>query len=328
MNDTLAQEAGAGVLTHPEPRGDTSHVRSRSHRGRPATPRGAGAAWICHNMESSPRPVRPVSPVAAYIGGKRHLAALIVERIQAVPHDLYAEPFVGMGGVFLRRSAAPAAEVINDLSRDVSGLFRVLQRHYQAFLDMLRWQLTSRADFDRLTAVDPDTLTDLERAARFLYLQRLSFGGKVTGRTFGVSSLSPARFDLGKLVPLLEAVHERLDGVVIECLPWAELLDRYDRPGALFYFDPPYMGSEHYYGRTLFKPADHWAVARRLRQLKASWMLSINDCTDARAIYAGFALEELETTYHAGGGDRTAQVRELLLSSPGLLDHTTGSRLL
>ena len=82
--------------------------------------------------------VRPISPVAGYIGGKKQLARTLVERIGAIEHITYAEPFVGMGGVFLRRPTKPKAEVINDASRDVATFFRVLQRHYQAFLDMLR----------------------------------------------------------------------------------------------------------------------------------------------------------------------------------------------
>jgi DNA adenine methylase len=132
-------------------------------------------------MESIPLlPVRPAKPVAGYIGGKRSLSRRLVELIGATPHTLYAEPFVGMGGVFLRRTSRPNTEVINDWSADVATLFRVLQRHYQAFLDMLRFQLTTREGFERLQRTDPTTLTDLERAARFLYLQRLAFGGKVT----------------------------------------------------------------------------------------------------------------------------------------------------
>jgi hypothetical protein len=51
---------------------------------------------------------------------------------------------------------------------------------------MLRFQLTSRTEFQRLVATDPDTLTDLERAARFLYPQHTVFGGKVAGQTFGI----------------------------------------------------------------------------------------------------------------------------------------------
>lgn len=134
------------------------------------------------------QPVQPVKPVAPYLGGKRALSRHLCDRIAAVPHDLYAEPFVGMGGVFLRRSARPKHEVINDLSVDVVTLFRILQRHYQAFLDTLKWQLSSRAEFERLARIDPSTLTDLERSARFLYLQRLAFGGKVVGRSFGVDA--------------------------------------------------------------------------------------------------------------------------------------------
>jgi DNA adenine methylase len=73
----------------------------------------------------------------------------------------------------------------------VATFFRILQRHYVPFMDMLRWQVTSRAGFERLRRQDPSTLTDLERAARFLYLQKLSFGGKVSGRVFGVDTAVP-----------------------------------------------------------------------------------------------------------------------------------------
>ena len=89
-------------------------------------------------------PVAPVRPVAPYLGGKRGLAKTISERIKSVPHTTYVEPFVGMGGVFLRRPFRAKGEVINDLNRDVANLFRILQRHYVALMDMLRWQVTSR----------------------------------------------------------------------------------------------------------------------------------------------------------------------------------------
>lgn len=114
--------------------------------------------------------VEPTKPVAPYQGGKLRLAPRIIERLEAMPHECYVEPFVGMGGVFLRRPHRARVEVINDISHDVSTLFRVLQRHYQALMDMIKWQITGRAEFQRLLDSAPETLTDLERAARFLYL--------------------------------------------------------------------------------------------------------------------------------------------------------------
>jgi DNA adenine methylase len=86
-----------------------------------------------------------------------------------------------MGGIFLRRTSRPKAEVINDLSGDVINLFRVLQRHYPYFKDMLRFRLASRREFEHLRRTPYNTLTDLERAAAFLYVQRLAFGGKPNG---------------------------------------------------------------------------------------------------------------------------------------------------
>lgn len=124
-------------------------------------------------MESSPnnaaatplQPVQPIRPAAGYIGGKRNLARRLVALIGATPHALYAEPFVGMGGVFLRRDRRPAVEVINDWSEDVATFFRILQRHYVAFVDMLRFQLTTRAGFERLMRTDPSTLTMADQLA-------------------------------------------------------------------------------------------------------------------------------------------------------------------
>jgi DNA adenine methylase len=257
-------------------------------------------------------PVSPVSPPAPYLGGKRNLARRICALIETIPHRTYVEPFVGMGGIFLRRQLRPPVEVINDISHDVATLFRVLQRHHQAFLDMLRWQVTSRAEFERLAQAPPATLTDLERAARFLYLQRLAFGGKIEGRTFGIDRRTPARFDVTKLSALLPDIHHRLAGVVIERLPYADLIRRYDGPDVLFYLDPPYIGSEGDYGEGVFGRADFERLADLLSGIGGRFVLSINDTPLARQVFDRFAIERVETTYTIstamGGGKRAGEL--------------------
>ncbi len=258
--------------------------------------------------------VQPVAPVAAWIGGKRKLAKRLVARINAIEHDSYVEPFVGMGGVFLRRDQRPRCEVINDWSEDVATLFRVIQRHFVFFTEMIRFQISSRSNFEKLVATDPATLTDLERAARFLYLQRLAFGGKVNSRTYGVSVGLPARFDVTKIVPMIEALHERLSSVTIERLPWQQLITRWDRPGTLFYLDPPYHGCERDYGRDMFSRDQFAEMAQILGGIKGRFIMSINDTPEIRSLFAAFSIEEAETSYTVGGQSNAKAVRELIIT--------------
>lgn len=261
--------------------------------------------------------VTPTAPVAPWLGGKRNLARRICAILDATPCVTYAEPFVGMGGIFLRRTTRPRAEVINDRGRDIANLFCILQRHYPQFLDCLRFQLTTRAEFERLVRVDPDTLTDFERAARFLYLQRTAFGGKVSGRNFGVDRARPGRFNLTSLEPMLEDLHSRLAGVVIECLDWSAFVPRYDAPDTLFYLDPPYWGCEDDYGKTMFARADFRRLADMLAGIRGRFVMSLNDVPEVRTIFAAFDLAEVRTTYtiSAARNDPAGSRAELLISN-------------
>jgi DNA adenine methylase len=197
----------------------------------------------------------------------------------------------------------------------VANPFRILQRHYPQFLEVLRFQLTTRAEFYRLVETNPDTLTDLERAARFLYLQRTAFGGKVSGRNFGVSPDRSGRFNLSTLEPMREDLHSRLSGVVIECLDFAEFIRRYDTPGTLFYLDPPYWGCEGDYGKTLFSRERFEDLANALRPLKGRFILSLNDVQGVRETFAGFEFQEVKTTCTIAGKGAQPERAEVLISN-------------
>ena len=178
----------------------------------------------------------------------------------------------------------------------------------------MRFQITTQAGFQRLLEVDPDTLTDRQRAARFLFLQRVAFGGKVSGQTFGLSPDRPARFDLTRLEPDLEALHERLSGVTVMCLDYAEFIARIDRPGTLFYLDPPYFGCEDDYGKAAFSRADFARIAEQLRGLKGDFILSINDVPEIRALFAWATIVPVATTYTMAVSD-AKPVGELIITS-------------
>lgn len=264
------------------------------------------------SLEQNLTPICPVKPVLPYMGGKFRLHKTIIPRISAVSHKIYCEPFVGMGGIFLRRDKKPSIEVINDLSGDVVNLFRVLRRHYPQFKDYLKFEILSREEFERMKACDPTTLTDFERAERFICLQRATYGGKVTGRTYRAElhykNRIGSRFDA-----LFEAVHKRLSEVNIENLPWAECIRKYDNPHTLFYLDPPYWGFEDIYGKNMFDRGEFEKMAALLADLKGRFIMSINDVPEIRAIFARFAMEEVSVKYDLSPGIKPLS-KELIIS--------------
>ncbi|MEQ9518877.1 MAG: DNA adenine methylase [Parvibaculum sp.] len=261
------------------------------------------------------RPVGSRSRGAApYLGGKRRLAKRICERIGAISHETYAEVFVGMGGVFFRRSFVPPQEVINDKSGDVANFFRTLEHHYQPMIDYIKWKVASRAEFDRLRHMNPELLTDIQRAIRFYYLQKLAFGGKSVGQSFGVQPPKPSSFNPLRIAEDLGVLHERLAGVIVENLDYAELIRRYDKPGTLFYLDPPYFGGENDYGKGLFERADYERLASQLSQIEGAFLLSINDVPEIRAAFDGFHIEEVRLKYSISKAEVT-DAAELIISN-------------
>jgi len=252
-------------------------------------------------------PVQSVRPIAPYIGGKRNLARRTCALIEATPHDIFAEVFVGMGGVFFRRQRRPRVEIINDWSYDVANLFRCMRAHAGALNDLIALQLHCRADFDLAQRQDPTLLTDLQRAARFVVLQKMAFGGKVSGRNFGMAKNRPSRFRASEVGEDLLAAARRLEAVSIEQLPWAEFIARYDQAGILFYLDPPYFGCEDDYGPGMFDQAEFEVMAEQLGRLKGRFILSLNDHPRVREIFARFSIEGVSTHYGlAGQGARPA----------------------
>jgi hypothetical protein len=113
------------------------------------------------------------SPIVPWIGGKRRLVDLLLSRFP--PHRRYVEVFAGGAAVFFARNPADV-EVLNDVNGDLVNLYRVVTHHLEEFVRQFKWALSSRQVFKWLQETRPETLTDVQRAARFFYLQQQSFG--------------------------------------------------------------------------------------------------------------------------------------------------------
>lgn len=247
-------------------------------------------------------------PIIPWPGGKRRLAAEILPLIET-PHRTYVEPFAGGAAILFLRTPAPV-EVINDINGELVRLYRCVQHHLEELMRQFKWALVSREMFRWAQLQHVDTLTDIQRAARFFYLQKLAFGGKVTGQTFGASASSGPRINLLRLEEDLSQAHLRLSRVTVENLPWCECVDRYDKAETLFFLDPPYWQTIGYGGE--FGLDDHAALAEKMASMKGRSVLTINDHPDMRKIYSRFKSKRMRTSYTVGGG-KPKPAGELLL---------------
>ncbi len=206
---------------------------------------------------------RPIKSLLRFVGGKSRLAAQIVERIP--PHLAYVEPFAGGAWVFFQKQPSKV-EVLNDLDGELVNFWRVIQNHPWEFFNCCARLIPSRELFEWERHRDTAGLTDIQRASRYYYLQRLAFGGQMRNLNFGTSSIRPPGFHLAELRTSLPAIERRLQRVLIENLDAVECIRRYDRATTLFYVDPPYWGERKY---TLsLESTDYDRLARELKQIK------------------------------------------------------------
>lgn len=245
-----------------------------------------------------------------YLGGKRLLSK---EIIRIMPqHICYVEVFAGGASVFFSKRHSKV-EVLNDINNELITLYRVVQNHKEEFLKQFDFNIASRDEYERLLNVKANTLTDIQKAARFYYLQKLAFGGHVVGRHYGYTT-THSKLNYKTIEKSLNMVHERLQNVSIENLHYSEIIKRYDRPHTLFYLDPPYHKIEDYYGKNIFSEEDYKILSGLLRSISGKFIMSINDTDFMRLMYGNFNIKEVGVNYSLHVGKQT-KTKELIITN-------------
>ena len=250
-------------------------------------------------------------------GGKGWLAEAILTHFAA--HKAYVEACCGGAAVFWAKDPADsAAEILNDRDGELINFYSVLHKSGRRLVRQVDSMPYSRALFDRTRAEGPRG--SFARAVRFWYLNRVAFGAKRRGASFGVR-VSKGSFVLpAGILTDLDATVQRLRGVSFESLDVVRLIDLYDRPDTLFYVDPPFWGLSQGYA-CRFSAADHERLAAALGAVKGAFLLSYNDCPQIRGLYRGCRFVPLATRYSMGRNSAsgrkaraTGKARELLIT--------------
>ena len=175
----------------------------------------------------------------SYFGGKFYL---VDKLLPLFPHHIsYVEPFCG-SCVLLLNKRKSRCETVNDYNKDIWNLFNVVKNKPEEFSRHFNFMVKSRFQFQLYNQQDPDKLNDVERAVRYYYLLRFSFGSKMLNPSFATHRDSKHNgIDFSNIHDLIYKVYDRIKSVCIENLDYAECIRRYDKDTTFFFIDPPYL---------------------------------------------------------------------------------------
>lgn len=176
-------------------------------------------------------------PILRWAGSKKKLLPLLTA---ATPPQInrYVEPFVGSAVLFLRLDAQAA--VLGDINADLIDAYQTVRDHPRAIWNRVSAMSQEVDYYYALRAQDPTSLGKLDRAARFVYLNRFCFNGVY--RTNRQGGFNVARGYGHLYVPGYEVfagMATALRRADLHCGDFEPVVDRAER-GDFLYLDPPY----------------------------------------------------------------------------------------
>lgn len=226
-----------------------------------------------------------------WVGGKSQLRKNILSEFPDKPLKRYVEVFGGAGWILFSKDKHADVEFINDRDSQLINLYRCIKYHmaelqHELMITADGALLNSREIFeDFKEQVNTRGLTDIQRAARYFYLIRISYGAKKDN--FGCNKKV-----LINAIERLPEIQARLQDVVIENLDFERMIKNYNKESTLFYLDPPYYNAEQFYQG--FENGDHERLFKSIATIKDMFILSYNDTPEIRALYKDYNILELE----------------------------------
>lgn len=185
-----------------------------------------------------------VRPFAKWVGGKRQLLSQF-RGLGLYPSDFdsvcgrYFEPFVGGGAVFF--DLHPKNATISDLNSELITTYLVVRDNAEHLIESLKQHVYDKDYFLKIRAMNPATMSDLDVASRFIYLNRTCFNGMYRVNSKGQFNVPFGRYRNPIICDEdnLRAASEALQSVEILNVDYKILVSK-AKAGDFIYFDPPY----------------------------------------------------------------------------------------
>jgi len=259
-------------------------------------------------------------PILRWAGSKRKLLPLLVQASPKTFHR-YAEPFVGSGVLFLKLGTENA--LLGDLNADLIDTYKTVREHPRAVWNRVVGMSQSPEFYYDLRGVTPSSLKPLDRAARFVYLNRFCFNGVYRTNRSGQFNVPRGN---GKLsIPdfsVFKAFASRLKNAELACADF-ETIVRLTKNGDFLYLDPPYALGEKRdrgeYGAGSFRESDEDRLISCIASASARGvkvLLSYSPSDKVKEKLANWNFYNLSVSRSvAGFADQRRKAEEILVSN-------------
>jgi DNA adenine methylase len=212
-----------------------------------------------------------VKPFLKWAGGKKQLWKEIVRHFPQKTNK-YIEPFLGGGAIFF--SYLPENAILSDSNPELINLYIVIRDKLEELFNELNIYKNEKEFFLKIRSMDTSKLTDIERAARMLYLNKTCFNGLYRVNKQGGFNTPFANYKNPIICDKerLKKASKALKGKILVCEDYITTLRKYAEEGDLIFLDPPYLPiSENSdfkrYTSNVFEEKDHRELAKEFKRL-------------------------------------------------------------
>lgn len=241
-------------------------------------------------------------PILKWAGGKQQLLRRLLPKVPT-DYKRYIEPFLGGGALFF--ALKPLHAVIADSNPELINLYQTTADSVEDLIEVLSGFKTGREEYYKLRDMDPAVLSDVEKAARTVYLNRTCFNGLYRVNRQGRFNVPYGRHKSLRICfpEELRAASEVLKRSTILCADYKDVLTRYAAAGDFVFLDPPYLPVSQYsdfkrYTADQFHEEDHVELAgevERLHGLGCHVLLTNSNHPMVTELYGRFSIEVVPT---------------------------------
>lgn len=115
-----------------------------------------------------------IKPILRWAGSKRKLIPLLLDNIPP-NYSTYHEPFVGSAALFL--ALQPKRSILSDFNGELVEFYQTVKTRPWLVYEKASSIKVSKAKYYQIRKIDTNSIGKVDRAARFLYLNRYCFNG-------------------------------------------------------------------------------------------------------------------------------------------------------